>query len=83
MFYSNRHGKFDKSIFGVGSTMGKSHDGDFAICDDVIVDRHGLGKISGVGCCGYKGKVEVTSIDATKYHVSREHISRGEFQYGY
>ena len=52
--------------------------------DRVHVARHGVGVVAGVGCCGFKGKVEVCYPGNTRFHClpeALELIKTPECQY--
>ena len=44
--------------------------------DCVEVAGHGRGRVSGKGCCGFKGSYEVTYDDGTRYHCNPVSVSK-------
>ena len=49
----------------------------FVLGDVVSIPGHGLGIVTGIGCCGHTDKVEDTYSDGTKYHSNTLPQPRG------
>lgn len=50
------------------ASSGEDADEALAMGHRVDVPGYGCGTVSGIGCCGHAGKIEVTYEDGTKYH---------------
>ena len=56
----------------VAAIIAEDQAAKFCKGDRVHVAQHGIGVVAGVGCCGFKGKVEVRYPDNTRFHCLPE-----------
>ena len=65
-------GDEEDEMEGVDSLMVRSADRleevQVKVGDEVVVRDHGAAVVVGIGCCGWKGKMEVQYEDGTKFH---------------